>query len=188
VGLAAVAMVGLGACSEPPGAALSVNGHTFPEDALPSMAEDLASYIVGSEISADQILTLFVQGALVDEAIAAVNGQAITEEEAAAALDAYIESSNAAREQQGMEPLPAAPSAFDPALLVTFHGEVLNARLANGEMVDELEALNDAYLDIVSTADIKVNPRFGQWDPNTGVIPMTYPWRVSAQDAGSLIG
>ncbi|MBO1751970.1 hypothetical protein J4G33_09160 [Actinotalea sp. BY-33] len=146
-------------CSTTPGAAAVVEGRTITQSTLDAAQQDLAPIFQG--VDARTVLVGLIVAPYFLEA-AAENGVAVSEEQA-------VEVVNQGLAESGQE----LPELSEGAL------EVLRFSLAS----QSLQQLEDAPAIIseveaeIFEADVTINPRYGELDPETGQITAeTLPW------------
>ena len=166
-GRAALAVV-LGAavlagCAGQPGAAAIVDGRVISQDELAQAREDLASLF--PEADAAGVLSYLIVGPFfLDEA--SERGVGVSRDDARALLKQELEASGADTTAE------FGDDALD-VIRFTMAVQSLGA-LPEGE-----EALGEAE-EALMGADIEVNPRYGTFDPQTGIQRPSYPWLTPA--------
>ncbi|MDR1426875.1 MAG: hypothetical protein LBJ08_03855 [Bifidobacteriaceae bacterium] len=183
--MAVFALVNVAACAAPPGQALSVGGLAVSERDFEVALDEFGSQVLGtSTTTAASFASGLILAEVFDQALEQIGGPAVTDEEATDLLNRYREMGNESRASQGLEPLPQVES-YSQLVLQVVHVDVISERLqiASELGVSDLDydALLAALGELLPTVEVKVNPRFGQWDPQAGSIgTASFPWSVSA--------
>lgn len=156
----------LAACTGHPGAAAVVDGEAISTDALTSALDDLSPVYQG--VTPQGVLTVLVTEPFLAE-VAAARGAGVSDAQARAFLEQQ------AVQQLGEE--EAAELEFGPeALVVGRYSLAADAVQAAPDGADAAEE----YRQLVSAADIEVNPRFGSFEETTVAPPATPAWVVPA--------
>lgn len=165
VGMLAVAGV-LAACGGGrPGAAAVVEGRSIPTSEVETATQELAPVLQG--VSASAILGVLIQEPTV-AAAASDAGVAVSDEQAADALDQQVEAAGA----------PAQD--FSPASVAVMRYLLEIQGLQGASDADTLLA---SLQEDLGALDFTVNPRFGTADDLGTVGTTAYPWIVSADGA-----
>ncbi|MCG7287815.1 hypothetical protein MHY85_17770 [Cellulomonas sp. ACRRI] len=163
VGVLAVAGV-LAACGGGrPGAAAVVDGRSIPTSDVETATRELGPVLQG--VTSSAILGVLVQEPTV-AAAAADAGVAVSDEQAADALDQQVA---AAGGEAGQE--------FSPTS-VTVMRYLLEIQAMQG--ADDADTLLASLQEDLGSIDFTVNPRFGSADELGTIGTTTYPWIVSA--------
>lgn len=142
---AAVAVAVLGGCAASPTDVATVGDTPISRDQLDSSLAGARA--VGQQFSNDQLLSVMIQGEIADQA-ATRRGIAITD---------------ADRDKQ-----------LNPAVLKVAEARDLAYDLADIQIVTTALGENE-FKKVITQADVKVNPRYGSWDPKQAlaVVPGT---------------
>ncbi|QCB94425.1 hypothetical protein [Cellulomonas shaoxiangyii] len=156
----------LAACSGHPGAAAVVDGEAIRTDELRSALDDLAPVYPG--VTAQGVLTILVTEPFLAE-VAAARGLGVSDEQARAFLVQQ------AAQQLGEEEA-AALDFGEEALVVGRYSVAADAVQGSPDG----QAAAEEYRELLTEADIDVNPRFGTFQ-DAGVAPPATPeWVVPA--------
>lgn len=146
--IAAVAL--LGACSPMPSTAIVVNGTSFSNAQVEGIADACNQVIKQDEISPELVVQVFIIGAIFDQ-MAKDEGQAITDEQ----VDAVV-----------VQQIQVGQTMLNDKECAPFVRNFVKAT-----------TLSDADQALVKAARtqvaVEVNPRYGRWDPLSGLNPQT---------------
>lgn len=163
--LAAIAVSGLllAGCATPPNTAATVNGTRYTETAIADAWEELKPIVAGGA-SADVVVSTIVQRDLLAPVAEQYDISVSQEEIDELAATAWAQSGAEAPDELS----PVAAGVLEFLTLVN----KVNASPLGAEIVEQFNLA-------VTTADVKVNPRFGQFDATTGsIVPAELPWIV----------
>lgn len=161
---AAVAVVlGLAAatagCSVHPGAAAVVNGDQITTADLERVADELGPYLKDASPSA--ILTALLQSEAW-LAVAASHDIEVTDDQGRDFLDQLASGS-------GSEPMTWGHESL----------VIARVQVASTELSSASEDLQGEFASAVADLDVTVNPRYGEYDPETGVVgAVDEPWII----------
>ncbi|HYQ76787.1 hypothetical protein [Cellulomonas sp.] len=165
VGVLAVAGA-LAACGGGrPGAAAVVDGRSIPTSEVETATQELGPVLQG--VSASAILGVLIQEPTV-AAAASDAGVAVSDEQAADALDQQVEAAGGDAQE------------FSPASVRVMRYLLEIQGLQGASDADTLLA---SLQEDLGSLDFTVNPRFGSADELGTVGTTTYPWLVSADGA-----
>ena len=171
-GAALAVVVALAGCSVHPGAAAVVDGREITPDQVEVATTQLAQVLQSAEggTLGEQAILQFLIDAPYYAAAADDAGVGIELDEARDLMDENLAG-------RGLEPVAWS----DESVAVGRHVLVLNALVG----LDDGGAAAAAGEDAALAADVTVNPRYGQRDPETGFIGDLAPdWIVAATGAG----
>lgn len=152
----ALAVSVTGCAGQNPTAAATVNGQVISQAEVDEIARDPAMSSVGRQISSSGILLMLMARPFLTEA-ARRNGTMVSTSE----VRALLPPSRSNPSQQTLE-----------FLQTTLIARKLPPR--------ELTAVDEAF----RSADITVNPRYGEFDPARGIVPATQNWLDPAVPSG----
>ncbi len=175
VSLIAVLLTGCGATDA--GSAANVAGTSISETALADAVQDLSNQVTASELGiSDAELTAQVLNRLViTELVRKLGEQAdvtVTETEIAAERSRVKNDfgSEADLIEAGLQQA-IAPSLIDTVFEISLYVSKIGAKLEpNGTDADRTSAFESFLFAYVDTADIKVAPRYGNWDKTQAAI------------------
>lgn len=145
----------LGACARP-GTAATVNGVRITDADVSDVVSDFSQ--LGLRTDALGALSSMLSATVVLDA-ASDAGIGVSAEQGVELLDQVAE-------RNGVPTFEYSDAMVDIAR---------SAQLENLEDQDGRDAIAGAW----ETADVTVNPRFGEFDPMTGLVPTPWPWLVS---------
>lgn len=159
---AAVVLAGIvgAGCSAQPGAAAVVDGERITEENLDATITDFQDVTGEPAEPAAMLGTLVVVPTLLD--VGAEHGIAVSEQQATELLDAQAEQTG------GEASDPYADGAIQLAQMTLVQQEIT-------ELPDGQDVLEKA-MGRIDEADIKVSPRYGEFQENGEVTPIDYPW------------
>lgn len=185
--LVLVAALGLSGCGDSrPGAAAVVNGKVTTVDELQQDTRDYLDIVPGADPAAAQVAIL--QRTVITEVLEEVareNGVRVRPGRVAAERDTLFESFNGRRglvrtlANSQQQPTVLPPGDVEEwvkdrllfnAIAEKVGGGALNT--AEPESQQVLEEVQDQLTQAGRSLDIEINPRYGRWDPRSGITPL----------------
>jgi hypothetical protein len=168
--VAAVAL--LAGCTGQPGAAAVVDGRTISTAELATAAEQLKPIFNGG--GANDVLGVLINEPFATE-VAAERGVGVSDEQALDLLRSVTE--------QALGAEAAADAEFGEGALAVARYSLAVTGLR--DVPDAQDAMLE-YQEKITSADIEVNPRFGDYTPETGVTaPVAPSWLLPAGGRGA---
>lgn len=175
-GIAAAALLtalALGGCSANPGAAAVVDGQRITEAELQQAVSDFAA-VTGQQVDPVAMLgTLVVAPVLIE--VGAEHGLAASEDEAIALLDRQAEAAG----------LTAPEDGYGSGVISVAQMTLVNQSLA---AAPEGAAAAQEITERISSADVEVSPRYGEFDPSGQIVPQALPWIAETTPPATPLG
>jgi|GEM_PF-3761884 len=162
VSLFAAGAVFTSACTGEVGAAAVVDGERIETSTVQEAVDDLAPLSPG--FSQSDALTSLIDGPAWIETASDL-GMGLSDQEVHEQLEGFAA-------EAGVEKTEFSDGALDVMRVSLVAGQLLNGPDAERATIEVTELLEDR--------DIKINPRFGERDPQGGVVPTTPDWLIDS--------